>query len=514
MNDFIRLKDEVIDGAPEYTITEKPNGKYEIELANTIVNNGTQLSKSGLNILNSVTGYNKINGEYDPTSENMNYTLPIYDLTDLDDNQRLLVKPSIISAPPIASVEQILAPTQMASSVQSSAIYWHKQIVLSNGNFFAVCTSSSNNLSINVFDKKGTQISSLTGGVCLNPQLLELDDGNVLICGNNTASTKKVVAYITQPDGTAVKNATLETSNDISKICKLKNGNIIIVTINNSNYAIGYCIISQSLEVVTSYTEINRNAYNSDCSIIPLDNNGAIIVDNDSSWNCWISIIGANGSIQTSKLNIISDNYQNRALKLSNGNILIGQKRYSISDSKFVIINQQGVVLYEFTLSNTDYINFIELPDGNIFIIGQDKIAIVSTNGIIITEKTISGITWSGNSTNLKLYNGCIIFSNSKGLATLSLNGNVTMPTTILGSDTTLSDAHFDVIDNYISIIYEKSSYSYYYDIKRTIWRGIQASNEVSLNGVPIDTTLLDGKFYELVYNQSQNKFIAQEVRN
>lgn len=41
-----------------------------------------------------------------------------------------------------------------------------------------------------------------------------------------------------------------------------------------------------------------------------------------------------------------------------------------------------------------------------------------------------------------------------------------------------------------------------------------QSVTDNTLNDIEIDTILQPSKYYELVYNESQNKFIAQEVRN
>lgn len=59
MSDFLQLVDEVIDGTPEYTLTQKPNGKYDIELANEVLQQGTALNKANHNIFNNILGYNE-----------------------------------------------------------------------------------------------------------------------------------------------------------------------------------------------------------------------------------------------------------------------------------------------------------------------------------------------------------------------------------------------------------------------------------------------------------------------
>lgn len=57
MSDFIEFVDEVIDGEPEYNVTQKPNGKYDIELANNIITAGTEINKLCLDPINNAIGY-------------------------------------------------------------------------------------------------------------------------------------------------------------------------------------------------------------------------------------------------------------------------------------------------------------------------------------------------------------------------------------------------------------------------------------------------------------------------
>lgn len=75
MSDFLNFTDEIIDGQPKYNITNNQDGTKNIELANEVIQQGTALSKVGMNRLNAVLGYNE-------TSVN---EVPVYSPTGITD---------------------------------------------------------------------------------------------------------------------------------------------------------------------------------------------------------------------------------------------------------------------------------------------------------------------------------------------------------------------------------------------------------------------------------------------
>lgn len=96
--------------------------------------------------------------------------------------------------------------------------------------------------------------------------------------------------------------------------------------------------------------------------------------------------------------------------------------------------------------------------------------------------------------------------------------------------NTSTSNKTEDIGKLYFSnIIYNKNIYKNKYEfdndltnlannqrvlMQSTNWDTIYTIGENSLNDILIDTLISQSKYYELVYNSSQNKFIAQEVRN
>ena len=73
MSDFLQFKDEVINGTPRYNISDNGDGTKSIELANEVVQNGTSLSKSGFNKLNTILGYNECDYSQSSITEEVNF---------------------------------------------------------------------------------------------------------------------------------------------------------------------------------------------------------------------------------------------------------------------------------------------------------------------------------------------------------------------------------------------------------------------------------------------------------
>lgn len=64
MSDFLQIEDEIIDGDPQYLVTDNVNGTKSITLANEIIHEGTALNKVELTKrLNKICGYNETTSE-------------------------------------------------------------------------------------------------------------------------------------------------------------------------------------------------------------------------------------------------------------------------------------------------------------------------------------------------------------------------------------------------------------------------------------------------------------------
>lgn len=73
MSDFLQIEDEIIDGDPQYLVTDNVNGTKSITLANEIIQQGTALNKVELYKLNSVLGYNDTNVSQRTIEEEITY---------------------------------------------------------------------------------------------------------------------------------------------------------------------------------------------------------------------------------------------------------------------------------------------------------------------------------------------------------------------------------------------------------------------------------------------------------
>lgn len=244
------------------------------------------------------------------------------------------------------------------------------------------------------------------------------NDNNIMVIGYNTY-TQKIFIEIINYNGSVVKNLTeFDTLGSPNKIVKLSNDNIMIISVNQSNYYI--TIVDKQGNLISS----SQSEYIGDVVLLKLSNNNILNISKD-----YINILNNNGEIlyrYTSTLSLASTS----AIEMKNGNIMI-----IVRDSQNSNVGKLAIFDYELNL----LYGFID--------IGQ-------------------------------YYQGPLISE------TIGEDGNV-------------------VVAGY----YNVTSYYYVCNPKAPI-----SSN--TLNGIDIDTMLKDKKYYELLYNEEQNKFIAEEVRN
>lgn len=125
----LNILDEIIDGVPKYNITPNADGTSNIELANDVIVNGTALNKSLFDKIENVLSYNAINGEYNETNQNIEYTLQSLDTTSLSNNMRVLISPANKPIAPLSNWNYVKEETQINSYFQNPSM-----IKMSNGN--------------------------------------------------------------------------------------------------------------------------------------------------------------------------------------------------------------------------------------------------------------------------------------------------------------------------------------------------------------------------------------------
>ncbi len=85
MSDFLQIEDEIIDGDPQYLVTDNVNGTKSITLANEVIHEGTSLNHATFKSLNAILGYNKII----PTQEILESIVKVSSLNSLGTHETI-----------------------------------------------------------------------------------------------------------------------------------------------------------------------------------------------------------------------------------------------------------------------------------------------------------------------------------------------------------------------------------------------------------------------------------------
>lgn len=158
-------------------------------------------------------------------------------------------------------------------------------------------------------------------------------------------------------------------------------------------------------------------------------------------------------------------------VNMSNNNIMVVGCGNTGSVTYCSIIDNQGNFVKSVMVSNTMKNPYIlNMSNGNNIIIGNSGYAIVDNQGTILKKDTTKFVS---SGLVVKLFEAS--------------NGNIFICDFM---DATNFPGVYSVIE-------PKST-----------------NANASLNSVPLDTVPQKDKFYELVYNEAQDKFIAEEVRN
>lgn len=518
MSQFLQLDDEIINGSPEYTLTQKPNGNYEIELANEIVHEGTNLNKSGLSSLNAILGYNEITGTYNPTTSTAEFTTEI-DTSNFINNQRLLVQCMNKVSMPATDYNIIKSP---AFSVSFMA---QKIIELDNGNTMHIGFDNSSN-SIGYFlilDQTGNEIlNSAIGNYHYYNNAIKMSDGNIFEIGITNNSSYSGRINIISQTGTIIKsNTSIGNGFNNQQLIEMSNGNILI-TGNNQYNNITAIVLDKSGNIVKSLKTLSISGYIVS-NLINLENNNVMLIGYSGNTG-FVSIIDKDLNVIHDRIDIGTFFALSKAIKMTNGNILIfGRLSAQNWGGYYAIVKQDGTILKSSTLLGDYYNTFdlLEMSNGNIMFVGanstsgtQGYIAIINQDGTIIKSNTNIAQNLS-NPKLLEMSKGNIIaignnISNYCNLVMLNTNGNIVKEEStinnILLEPKPLEMSNGNIIINGYSPSSAKSRF--------TIIEPFSISGTASLNGILLDTFLVKDKYYELVYNETLDKFIAEEVRN
>lgn len=312
-----------------------------------------------------------------------------------------------------------------------------------------------------------------------NPKIIELDNNNIMIVGGYA----KEQLIIIDNQGNIVKELTQIIPDDTggyTSVLKMSDNRIMIIScgINVSTY-LHMVIVNQNGNIIKSDTNLGQ--YLNKPQLIEMNNGNIMIIGYRSGGNypAKIIILDKSGTIVKSATNI-GDYYANpQLIETSNNKIVIfgddgtlgGAGRYSVYD-------ESGNQLIESTTISSVFngINVIKYSKGNI-------IAVASVNNAQSTS-----------------YKGA--------LAIIDNNGNKLIEKTL--GDNMIYPFINELSDNTLLVIGSSSqSYPTYKSLK-----ALSSNINATLNDIDIDTAIAKDKYYELVYNETQNKFIAEEVRN
>lgn len=510
MSDFLNFNvdDEIIDGNPEYNITQKLNGKYEIDLANEIIQDGTSLNKAifdKLKKINRILGYNSVTSE-DLGNDEINLQTENIEINNIENNERILMTSNGIALP----------AKDFSVSRTTSGLYYGKVIKLASGRKFSIMHESASNASLKAkytdndfVNYTEVNLASTLGNNFYNEfDIIELENENILICGMDYDYGKSYYAILNK-NGVVVKNPTeIGYSGQQPKLLKLSNGNIMLVNGGANGYA---GIFNNNGSLIKSRQYIG-NLGNARFEISKYSGNVIIYGLATDTGKNYIKILDGNLNVL---LNITTNDGSIRTLNsLSNGEIFMCLENIGSPTYKYyVVYDESGNIVKEKTLlkQNGGEATSVVLNNGNIllalFNTNNQIYVLDSEYNVISTKNGVDGLTpqmqqmENGNifvsyvlrNSNRYLY--CMILDKSGNIVkNTSISNTYTQNTTIFnfGND----DIYVLSNTGLLSIIaFAMGNYTFYF------------------NNVLIDTALQPNKYYELIYNSSLNKFIAEEVR-
>ena len=239
-----------------------------------------------------------------------------------------------------------------------------------------------------------------------NKSCVTLDDGNIFLVYADTEPYQGVFMVLS-PSGEVVIPKTVFNSSSIaytrSVFCtKLNNGNVLIAYSDGGNSYYGtFVIVSPDGTIVKSKTVFNSGStqYIS-CATF---NDGKVLIvysDGGNSNRGMFVIVDENGNITKSEtqiattvMNLIS------CTSLKNGNVFVGFRQGTTS-GRFSIFNSSGTAIksseyFDTATSGIDYINCETFENGNVLITYRDGansnsvFTIMDENGNVVLEKQV-----------------------------------------------------------------------------------------------------------------------------
>lgn len=286
-----------------------------------------------------------------------------------------------------------------------------------------------------------------------------------------------------------------------TQLIEMSNGNIMVIGYRDNSTAPGYfAIVNKDGAVSKTATALGLTGFNN-AQLIEMSNGNIMLAYGNT--NGYAKIIDNQGAEITQTISLGTDFGNIQLLEMSNRNIMIvGNFGY------ITILDQQGNIVKSKTSIGgaTTTPQLIEMSNGNIMIVGNQTMAIVDNQGNIIKERTY--IEFYSRPHLIEMSNGGIMIASYSGvtgyITILDQQGNIVKQPSSIGSSfadiqllETSSKKIMLVGENHYMTLQPKASVSNCY-----------------INNINLDTIIYEGECFELLYNVTQNKFIAEEVRN
>lgn len=535
MSDFLQFN--LLDRVPslpnrkKITFDDDTIQYARIEYADEPIEEGTKLNKATfdkLKKLNTILGYNSVTGQWNPITATAEFTIE-NDISNFLNNQKLLLQ----------CMNKVLSPATEWNVIQSSTTlstnFTEVQLVeLNNGNIMFVGYYGSTGYFL-IKDKTGQTIKSSTslGTSFYNPQILKMSDGNIMIVGSNgdpdSSSSGRII--ILDQDGNTLYGYATIGAIYLPQIKELKNGNIIVVGYGSGGYG-HFIILDKSGNVVKSNTNIARYFFYP--QLLEMSNGNIMIIGTNSNGKYYIAIIDSAGNIIKEATQMTDGFNEPKLIEMSNGNIMIVGNNGN--NGRCEILDKSGnIIKPSFAIGTSfQYSQIAETKNHNIIITGDNTstsspvfegfFTILDTNGNTIKSSTSLG---QGNfksqilimsSGNIMIVGGSYSTTTTTGyLKIIDTAGNIIKEATSIGTGyyypqiLEMSDGNIMIVGNQYGSGTSANRSTGYYFICEPISTGLSANS--TINEIPLDTMLKKDKYYELIYNEALNKFIAEEMR-
>lgn len=534
----LNQKDRIVEFPNRYklNLVAGQTDTYDLEsVTGEIVESGTAFNKNYGDIIDAnfievknINRYNKITGALISGQARYEFDDAEVDISGIGDENVVYVKAT-------NGIQGPATDFQIIKDKESMTFYGYNNDCMAFDNDNILCVGRNGSYTgIITIDSNGNAITTpATYGTTYipnNSNLFKMSNGNILIMGGNSNSCYYEVF---NQNGQYLNGGRVTGYEYTYKpyATELSNGNVVMFTSGSASDTVyGYYSITTSTgqQVVSSSYLESSYEFNHPQAIV-LDNNNVMVFGTGRNTYGTISYKIYNSdftSVVQNRVEISSSfaGAENgmRILKLNNGNIFVVRASKSSSTlSKYFIINQSGTLVKAITsltgVYSEDINDIFLLPNGNVYIgFGKGQYIVLNNAGTIVHSFT-SQTQNMQNAKHLLMSSGNVVIIGDTGGVTADTyyaivdgaNYNIVKNSTYINS----LNQQKGVVESggNIVIVFATSTTADALSILKPISSG--SGFVTTLDGKQVDGQFEKGKYYELVYNQSTNKFSLFENR-